>query len=37
MLDRFESLSPSLTAPARTAFAITPADGVDLTEVTRAL
>jgi len=37
MLDRFNDHAQSLNAPATHAFAITPMDGVDLAEVTRAL
>lgn len=37
MPDTFETHAPSLTAPASTAFAVTPADGSDLADVTRAI
>lgn len=37
MSDRFSSNAPSLTGPASAAFAITPDDATDLSEVTRAL
>jgi hypothetical protein len=37
MTDRFNSRAEGLTAPARHGFAITPADGADLGELTRAL
>jgi len=35
--DRFETASTSLTSPAINAFAITPADGAELSEITRAI
>lgn len=37
MTDRFNSRAEGLTAPARHGFDITPADGADLGELTRAL
>jgi len=37
MPDRFSSNIPSLTSPATHAFAVTPNDTVDLSEVTRAV
>lgn len=37
MSDRFNTLSRGLTAPANHAFAVTPSDSTDLSEVTRAL
>lgn len=37
MPDRFSSNAPSLTSPATHAFAVTPNDGLDLPEATRAL
>ena len=37
MTDNFSSYSNSLDAPASGAFAITPDDAADITEVTRAL
>lgn len=37
MLDRFANVQPSLSGPALTAFAVTPDDGTDLTEASRAV
>lgn len=37
MQDSFENHATSLVAPAGTGFAITPADGSDLAEVTRSI
>lgn len=37
MPDPFAAHAPSLTAPARDGFAITPSDGADLPDVTRAI
>lgn len=37
MTDRFSHYNASLESPAGTAFAITPLDGADLTEITRAI
>lgn len=37
MPDRFQYSTPSLSGPAAHAFAVTPNDGVDLSETTRAL
>lgn len=37
MPDRFADHAPSLQSPATTGFAVTPADGTDLPEVTRAI
>lgn len=37
MPDRFASFVPGLESPATHGFAITPADGTDLAETTRAL
>lgn len=37
MADRFDTLSSGLEAPASHAFGVTPNDGTDLPEVTRAL
>jgi hypothetical protein len=37
MTDRFESLSPSISGPAASGFAVSPSDASDLQETTRAL
>jgi hypothetical protein len=37
MPDRFQYSTPSLSGPASHAFAVTPNDGADLAETTRAL
>jgi len=37
MLDRFEGKAQGFESPATGGFAVTPTDGVDLLEVTRAL
>lgn len=37
MPDRFHYSAPSLSGPASHAFAVTPSDGADLAETTRAL
>lgn len=37
MQDSFQDFAPSISAPAYGGFAITPADGADLTELTRSL
>lgn len=37
MLDRFATMTPSLTSPAAHGFAITPDDAAPLNEVTRAI
>jgi len=37
MLDQFSGRAPSFNGPARHGFAVTPVDGVDLPEITRAL
>lgn len=37
MPDRFQYSTPSLSGPASHAFAVTPSDGSDLSETTRAL
>lgn len=37
MTDRFSNRNPSLTAPAASAYPITPNDAVDLAEVPRAI
>lgn len=37
MTDRFESLSPSVSGPAVSGFAVAPSDAADLQETTRAL
>ncbi len=37
MLDRFANVQPSLSGPALTAFAVTPDDGADLAEASRAI
>lgn len=37
MTDRFANVQPSLSGPASSGFAITPADATDLAEATRCL
>ena len=37
MTDRYKTLSPSVSGPAASGFAVTPSDTLDLPETTRAL